>query len=191
MPKNNIQRAIKKGTGELEGFDYVEVTYEGYGPGGVAVLVDTITDNKQRTVADVRHIFSKRGGNLGEPGSVAWIFRKTGLIVVEKNDVDEDALMSAAIEAGADDIEEQKSEWEIYCGQENLEVIKAALESQGIKWLSAEVTMMPSTTIKIEDEKLAGQILTLMEALEDYDDVQNVYANFDIPDEILEKTAQR
>ncbi len=189
MPKNNIERAIKKGTGELEGVSYEEVTYEGYGPGGVAVLVETITDNRQRTVAEVRHIFAKRGGNLGEPGSVAWIFEKKGLIVVEKDKVDEDTLMAAALEAEAEDISDAGSEWEIETSPEELTRVKKALEDKGIEILSAKVTMVPSNIVKVEDEKKAQQLIALMNALEENDDVQNVYANFDIPDELLEKVA--
>ncbi len=189
MPKDNIERAIKKGTGELEGANYEEVTYEGYGPGGVAILVETISDNRQRTVADVRHLFAKRGGNLGEPGSVAWIFEKKGLILVEKDKADEETLMTIALEADAEDIQEQESEWEIYTAPESFEDVKSALEANNIPVLSAEVTMLPGNTVSIEDEKQAGQLLILMEALEENSDVQNVYANFDIPDEILEKVS--
>lgn len=187
MPKDNIERAIKKGTGELEGVNYEEVTYEGYGPGGVAILIETITDNRQRTVADIRHLFSKKGGNLGEPGSVAWIFEKKGLILIEKDKTDEDTIMTAALEANADDIQEQESEWEVYTAPEVLGEIKSVMESRNIPLLSAEVTMLPGNTIKIDDEKTANQLLVLMEALEDMDDVQNVFANFDIPDELLER----
>ncbi len=189
MPKNNIERAVKKGTGELAGVSYEEVTYEGYGPGGVAVLVETITDNRQRTVADVRHIFAKRGGSLGEPGSVAWIFEKKGLIVVEKDKVDEDTLMAAALEAEAEDIQDAGNDWEIETSSEELSRVKKALEDSGIEILSAKVTMVPSNIVKVEDEKKAQQLIALMNSLEENDDVQNVYANFDIPDEILEKVA--
>jgi YebC/PmpR family DNA-binding regulatory protein len=187
MPKDNIERAIKKGTGELEGANYEEVTYEGYGPGGVAILVETISDNRQRTVADVRHLFAKRGGNLGEPGSVAWIFEKKGLILVEKDKADEETLMTIALEANAEDIQEQESEWEIYTAPESFEDVKSALEANSIPVLTAEITRLPSNTVNIEDEKQVSQLLILMEALEENSDVQNVYANFDIPDEILEK----
>ncbi len=189
MPKNNIERAVKKGTGELEGVSYEEVTYEGYGPGGVAVLVETITDNRQRTVADVRHIFAKRGGNMGEPGSVAWIFEKKGLIIIDKAKVDEDTLMDVALDAGAEDIEDNGSEWEIETRPENLDAVKEAINSAGIEILSAEVSMVPSNTVAITEEKQAEQLMKLMNALEENDDVQNVYANFDIPDEVLEKVA--
>ncbi len=190
MPKDNIERAIKKGTGELEGVNYEEVTYEGYGPGGVAILVETISDNRQRTVADIRHLFSRMGGSLGEPGSVAWLFEKKGLLLVEKDKVDEEELMTIALEANADDIQEQESEWEIYTAPEDFEDVKSALESNGIPVLSGEVTMLPGNTVGIEDEKQAGQLLKLMEALEENSDVQDVYANFDIPDEILGKVSQ-
>mgnify|MGYP005629570991 CR=1 FL=1 len=190
MPKDNIERAIKKGTGELEGVNYEEVTYEGYGPGGVAILVETISDNRQRTVADIRHLFSRMGGSLGEPGSVAWLFEKKGLLLVEKDKVDEEELMTIALEANADDIQEQESEWEIYTAPEDFEDVKSALESNGIPVLSGEVTMLPGNTVSIEDEKQAGQLLKLMEALEENSDVQDVYANFDIPDEILGKVSQ-
>lgn len=187
MPKDNIERAIKKGAGELEGVNYEEVTYEGYGPGGVAILVETISDNRQRTVADVRHLFAKRGGSLGEPGSVAWIFEKKGLIVIEKDKVDEEILMTIALEANAEDIQEQKIEWEVYTAPESFEDVKSALESNNIPLLTAEITMLPGNTVSITDEKQASQLLILMEDLEENSDVQNVYANFDIPDEILEK----
>ncbi|PXF54778.1 MAG: YebC/PmpR family DNA-binding transcriptional regulator [Deltaproteobacteria bacterium] len=190
MPKDNIERAIKKGTGELEGVNYEEVTYEGYGPGGVAILVETISDNRQRTVADIRHLFSRMGGSLGEPGSVAWLFEKKGLLLVEKDKVDEEELMTIALEANADDIQEQESEWEIYTAPEDFEDVKSALESNGIPVLSGEVTMLPGNTVSIEDEKQAGQLLKLMEVLEENSDVQDVYANFDIPDEILGKVSQ-
>lgn len=189
MPKDNIERAIKKGTGELEGANYEEVTYEGYGPGGVAILVETISDNRQRTVADVRHLFAKRGGNLGEPGSVAWIFEKKGLILVEKDKADEETLMTIALEANAEDIQEQESEWEIYTAPEFFEDVKSALEANSIPLLSAEITMLPGNTVSIEDEKQAGQLLILMDGFEENSDIQNVYANFDIPDEILEKVS--
>ncbi|MFO8241290.1 MAG: YebC/PmpR family DNA-binding transcriptional regulator [Dissulfuribacterales bacterium] len=187
MPKDNIERAIKKGIGELDGANYEEVTYEGYGPGGVAILVETISDNRQRTVADVRHIFTKRGGSLGEPGSVAWIFEKKGLILVKKDKADEESLMTIALEANAEDIEEQEYGWELSTAPEFFEDLKSALEASSIPLATAEITMLPGNMITIEDEKQAGQLLILMEDLEENSDVQNVYANFDIPDEILEK----
>jgi YebC/PmpR family DNA-binding regulatory protein len=187
MPKDNIERAIKKGTGELEGSNYEEITYEGYGPGGIAVLVEAMTDNRQRTVAEVRHIFSKRGGSLGEPNSVAWMFSKKGLITIEKSKVDEDTLMELVLNAGADDMQDANTEWEVHTSVEAFEAVREAIEKKGIPMLSAQVSMVPSTTIRIEDEDMANQVIKLMDALEDNDDVQHVYANFDIPDVILEK----
>ncbi len=189
MPKDKIERAIKKGTGELEGANYEEISYEGYGPGGVAILIESMTDNRQRTVADVRHLFAKRGGNLGEPGSVAWMFEKKGLILVEKDKADEDTLMTIALEAGAEDLKEEDSVWEIHTSPEAFEEVRSAIESGNIPIQSAKITMVPNTTVKVEDEKQASQLLKLMESLEDHDDVQNVYANFDIPDELLEKVS--
>ncbi|MEZ0328262.1 MAG: YebC/PmpR family DNA-binding transcriptional regulator [Dissulfuribacterales bacterium] len=187
MPKDNIERAIKKGSGGLEGSNYEEITYEGYGPGGIAVLVESMTDNRQRTVADVRHIFSKRGGSLGEPNSVAWMFSKKGLIIIEKSRVDEETLMELVLNAGADDMQDAGTEWEVHTSVEAFETVREAIEKKGIPMLSAKVTMVPSTTVTIEDEDVAAQVVKLMDALEDNDDVQNVYANFDIPDAIMEK----
>jgi YebC/PmpR family DNA-binding regulatory protein len=186
MPKDNIERAIKKGTGELEGQSYEEVIYEGYGVGGVAVLVESMTDNKNRTVPDLRHIFSKNGGNLGENGCVAWLFDKKGLITVDKKAVGEEKLMDIALEAGAEDVREQEKEFEVVTPASDFEAVKKALDDQKVPYLAAEITMLPKTTVQIEDEKQAQQVLRLMEALEDYDDVQHAYANFDIPDAILE-----
>jgi YebC/PmpR family DNA-binding regulatory protein len=186
MPKDNIERAIKKGTGELEGQSYEEVIYEGYGVGGVAVLVESMTDNKNRTVPDLRHIFSKNGGNLGENGCVAWLFDKKGLITVDKKAVGEEKLMDIALEAGAEDVREQEKEFEVVTPASDFEAVKKALDDQKVPYLAAEITMLPKTTVQIEDEKQAQQVLRLMEALEDHDDVQHVYANFDIPDAILE-----
>ncbi len=187
MPKDNIERAIKKGTGELEGVSYEEVTYEGYGPGGVAVLVEAMTDNRQRTVADVRHIFAKRGGNLGEPGSVAWMFEKKGVIVVEKEEIDEDKLMDIALEAGAEDLVDQGDTWEVHTDPQVYEAVKKAIEEAGISISQAKLDMVPQNLVEVTDPQVAEKILKLMDALEDNDDVQNVYANFDIPDEVLEK----
>lgn len=187
MPKDNIERAIKKGTGELEGVAYEEVTYEGYGPGGVAVLVEAMTDNRQRTVADVRHIFAKRGGNLGEPGSVAWMFEKKGVIIVEKEEIDEDKLMDIALEAGAEDLVDQGDTWEVHTDPQVYEAVKKAIEEAGISISQAKLDMVPQNLVEVTDPQVAEKILKLMDALEDNDDVQNVYANFDIPDEVLEK----
>lgn len=186
MPKDNIERAIKKGTGELEGQSYEEVIYEGYGVGGVAVLVESMTDNKNRTVPDLRHIFSKNGGNLGENGCVAWLFDKKGLITVDKKAVTEEKLMDTVLEAGAEDVREQEKEYEIVTSASDFEAVKKALDDQKVPYLAAEITMIPKTMVRIEDEKQAQQVLRLMEGLEDHDDVQHAYANFDIPDAILE-----
>lgn len=186
MPKDNIERAIKKGTGELEGQSYEEVIYEGYGVGGVAVLVESMTDNKNRTVPDLRHIFSKNGGNLGENGCVAWLFDKKGLITVDKKAVTEEKLMDIALEAGAEDVREQEKEYEVVTSVVDFEAVKKAMDDQKVPYLAAEITMIPKTTVQIEDEKQAQQVLRLMDGLEDYDDVQHAYANFDIPDAILE-----
>ncbi len=184
MPKENIERAIKKGTGELEGVSYEEIVYEGYGPGGVAVLVEAMTDNKKRTVAEIRHIFSKHGGNLGESGCVAWIFEKRGLIVVKQDEVDEDKLLDIVLEAGALDMKAEEDEFEIVTTPEDFEKVRESLEKNGIKYTLAEITMVPQNTIKLEGKK-AEQMLAMMEALEDNDDVQHVYANFDISEEIM------
>ncbi len=187
MPADNIERAIKKGTGELPGVTYESVVYEGYGPGGVAILIHAYTDNKNRTVAEIRHIFSKRGGNMAGAGSVAWQFSKKGIIVVDKDKVDEDRLLEVVLEAGAEDVKTEGSTYEIYCEPSQLETVRQALEEAGIEYQSADITMLPSTTVRIEDENVARQILNLMEALEEHDDVENVYSNFDIPEEILDK----
>jgi YebC/PmpR family DNA-binding regulatory protein len=185
MPKENIERAIKKGTGDLEGSNYEEVTYEGYGPGGVAVLLEVLTDNKNRAVADVRHLFERSGGNLGEAGCVAWIFSQKGLIIFQKDQTDEDMLFERALEAGADDIKEDEKEIEVITEPSSFEQVKTAIENAGLRYTLAEITMIPKTTVKI-DGKHAQQMLTLMENLEDNEDVSHVYANFDISDEVME-----
>jgi YebC/PmpR family DNA-binding regulatory protein len=186
MPKDNIERAIKKGTGELAGVTYEEFPYEGYGPGGAAVLVEVLTDNKNRTTAEVRHIFSRGGGNLGEAGSVAWMFHKKGYIVIDKKAVDEDKLMEVTLDAGAEDIETSDKEYEVTTEPQKLDAVKKALEKAGIKYQLAELTMYPQSTVAI-DGKHAEQMLRLMEQLEEHDDVQKVYANFDIPDSVMEQ----
>ena len=186
MPKDNIERAIKKGTGELEGAVYEEISYEGYGPSGVAVLVDCMTDNKNRTVADIRHAFSKSGGNLGESGCVSWMFNKKGTIVVDKETIDEEELMDKALEAGAEDVVEEDTVFQVVTTPDDFDAVREALEADGVKFIEAAVSMIPQNTVDIGDEKPARQILKLLENLEDHDDVQNVYANFDIPDEIME-----
>jgi YebC/PmpR family DNA-binding regulatory protein len=186
MPKDNIERAIKKGTGEGGAFTYEEVTYEGYGPGGVAVYVEVMTDNRNRTVAEIRHIFSKHGGNLAENGAVSWIFAKKGSILVDRKMVDEDKLMEIALDAGAEDIREEENEFEVITSPGAFEAVRKALENGEIKYLEAKVDMVPQTTVKLDGDK-AVSMLKLMEKMEDNDDVQHVYANFDIPDAIMEK----
>jgi YebC/PmpR family DNA-binding regulatory protein len=184
MPKDNIERAIKKGTGELEGVSYEEIIYEGYGPGGAAVLVESLTDNKNRTVADIRSIFGKNGGNLGENGCVAWMFDKKGYIVVESSAVDEDTLMETALEAGAEDIREDDSNYEVITEPGDFEAIKEAIDTASISYIDAEVTMLPQNTTNLAGKE-AEQMVRLMEMLEDCDDVQKVYTNADIPEEII------
>jgi len=186
MPKDNIDRAIKKGSGDMDGVSYEEVMYEGYGPGGAAVLVESLTDNKNRTVADIRYIFSKAGGSLGENGCVAWMFKQMGVIVVEKKDADEDDLMDVALDAGAEDITEEDSNFEVKTPAAEFEKVKEAFDNKGIRYIMAEISMVPDNNVKL-DEKEAEQILRLMDALEDNDDVQKAYSNFDIPDEVMER----
>ena len=185
MPKENIERGIKKGTGELEGVSYEEVNYEGYGPGGVALLVDCLTDNKNRTVADLKHIFDRHGGSLGEPGCVAWMFEKKGLIVSERGKVDEEKLLELALEAGAEDIKEEGTEFEVITAPSDFEAVKKAFDNSALAYHIAEIDMIPQNTIKLEGKK-AERMLKMMEALEDNDDVNQVYANFDIPDDVME-----
>ena len=185
MPKDNIERAIKKGTGELEGVSYDESIYEGYGPGGAAVLVDSLTDNKNRAVSEIRHIFTKNGGSLGESGCVAWMFSKKGYIVVEQSAVSEDTLMETALEAGAEDVREDNGNYEVIAAPEDFEEVKAAIEKAGIPAVDAEVTMLPQSTTSLADKE-AEQMVRLMEMLEDCDDVQKVYTNADIPEEYFE-----
>ena len=179
MPNDTIDRAIRRGTGEEEGVHYEEVTYEGYGPGGVAMLIETMTDNRNRTVAEIRHTFSKNGGNLGESGSVGWLFEKKGYIVVDKAARPEEELFDIAIEGGADDLRDDEDNFEIITSPENFESVQSAIKSAGIEPQVAEVSMVPQNYIKLEGSS-AQQMLRLMEAMEDHDDVQKVYANFDI-----------
>ena len=186
MPKDNIERAIKKGTGDLEGVNYEESIYEGYGPGGAAVLVESLTDNKNRAVADIRHIFSKNGGNLGENGCVAWMFDKKGYILIESKVVEEDALMEAALEAGAEDVREDNGNFEVITATEDFEAVKEAIEAASIPTIAAEVTMLPQTNSNLSGKE-AEQMLRLMEMLDDCDDVQKVYTNADIPEDILNR----
>lgn len=188
MPHDNIKKAIMKGTGELPGVSYEEYIYEGYGPGGVAVMVEVLTDNKNRTVPEIRHIMSKNSGSLGEAGCVSWIFEKKGYILVSKAKASEDTVMSAALDAGAEDMKNDAAEdnYEVITAPEDFDAVKDAIDKAGIPIESAEVTMLPKNYVVL-DEKSAEQMVRLMDALDDNDDVQNVYANFDIPDEVAEK----
>ncbi len=184
MPASNIDRAIKKGTGELEGVSYEEATYEGYGPGGVAIMAEVITDNRNRTAGEIRKIFSKSNGNLGEQNCVGWMFDSKGLIVISKDAVSEDKLMEVALEAGAEDIEDEEGSFHVATDPGGFQVVQEALEQAGIPLLSAKLDKIPQNTVRVEG-KDASQVLRLAEALEEHDDVQNVYANFDIdPDSI-------
>ncbi len=184
MPQDNIQRAIQKGTGELPGVSYEEYVYEGYGPGGVAVLLEVLTDNKNRTTPEIRKIFAKHGGNLGESGCVAWMFEKKGLIQVEAAKTDEERLFSAALEAGAEDVRRSDSLFEVITAPKEFDRVKERLAEEKIEMAGGEVTMLPQTTVKLEG-KQAQQMMHLMEELEDHDDMQDVHANFDIPEEIM------
>lgn len=184
MPADNIERAIKKGTGELPGVSYEQVSYEGYGPGGIAFFVEGLTDNKNRMISEVRNIFSKAGGNLAGSGSVNWLFEKKGFFVINKSEVSEDKLMSVILDAGAEDLSSEDDAYEVKSQPHDYEKVKKALEDNKIKTESAEITMIPKTTVKVTGDQ-AKQALRLVELLEDNDDVQNVYANFDIPDDIL------
>jgi YebC/PmpR family DNA-binding regulatory protein len=189
MPAKNIENAIKKGTGELPGVVYEEVVYEGYGPNGVALYMNAMTDNKNRTVAEIRHLLSKNGGNLGESGCVAWMFEKKGYIKVEKAKYDEEELFLISAEAGADDMKTEDEEYyEIFSEVDQLESVRGALEEKGVAASVAEMTMIPQNTVKLED-KSAEQMLKLMDALDDHDDIQEVFANFDIDDEVFAKVA--
>jgi len=188
MPKDNIERAIKKGTGELEGVNYEEFTYEGYGPAGVAVYVEIMTDNRNRTAADVRHIFSKNNGNLGENGCVAWMFEKKGTFVYDKSEVDEEKLMEYVLDAGAEDISEEESTWVVMTDHKDFYSVKEAIDKIDAlpSYTMAEITMIPQNTVKVTGKE-AEQVIRLMDALEECEDVQNAYANFDIPENELEK----
>ncbi len=184
MPQDNVKRAIQKGTGELPGATYEEGSFEGYGPGGVAVYVEILTDNKNRTTAEVRHLFSRYNGNLGESGCVAWLFSKKGYITVDASQSDVDTVMMAAIDAGAEDVNEEDGTIEIFTQPNNLDTVRAALDEAGIPVDICEVSMIPSNTVKLEG-KDATNMLKLMDGLEEHDDVQTVAANFDISEEIL------
>ncbi len=184
MPKDNIDRAIKKGTGELEGVNYEENNYEGYGPGGAAVLIESVTDNKNRAVADIRHIFAKCGGNMGENGCVSWMFDNKGYFCVDKKAADEDKLMEIVLDAGAEDVKEDDDEWEVITAPADFEKVKEALDRSSIQYTDAEITMLPKNTTNLQGKE-AEQMVRLMDLLDDCEDVQKVYTNADIPDEIV------
>jgi YebC/PmpR family DNA-binding regulatory protein len=185
MPKDNIERAIKKGTGELEGYNLEEVSYEGYGPGGVAVYMEATTDNRNRTVGEVRHLFTKYGGNLGEAGSVGWMFVKKGYVVVDRKDVEEEALLEIVLEAGGEDVKDDGSSWEIYTPPDAFDRVREALKARNVPIAHEELAMIPQSSVKLEG-KQAQQMLKLMEALEEHDDLTNVWANFDIEEREIE-----
>ena len=189
MPKDNIIRGIKKGTGELEGEVYDEILYEGYGPGGTAVLVECMTDNRNRTVAEIRHFFAKSNGNLGESGCVAYMFDKKGMIYVDKTTTSEEELMDLAIEAGADDVEEEDDQFQVVTAPEDFDDVREGLEKAGVTIAEASLTMVPQNTIEITEEKHAKALLKLLQSLEDNEDVQNVHANCDIDDKLMEQLA--
>ncbi|MFZ7126636.1 MAG: YebC/PmpR family DNA-binding transcriptional regulator [Desulfobacterales bacterium] len=185
MPKENIERAVKKGTGELEGVSYEEITYEGYGPGGAAVLVESLTDNKNRAVAEIRYCFTKCGGNLGGSGSVAWMFDMKGYFVVEKSAIDEDRLMETALEAGAEDVREDGDNYEVITAPEDFDTVQGAIDAAGIPCIAAEVTMLPQNTTSLTGKE-AEQMIRLMDMLDNCDDVQKVHTNADIPDDMVD-----
>ncbi|UCG79376.1 MAG: YebC/PmpR family DNA-binding transcriptional regulator [Nitrospirota bacterium] len=190
MPAENIKRAIQKGTGELPGANYEETVYEGYGPGGVAIMIDVLTDNKNRTVSEIRHLLSKNGGSLGEAGCVSWMFDKKGYVLINKNATDEETLMGIVLEAGAEDMKNDPEEdnYEIITAPESFNDVIEALKEAGISTEVGEVSMVPKNTVEL-DEDIATKTMRLMEVLEDHDDIQNVYANFNITDEIMEKVS--
>jgi YebC/PmpR family DNA-binding regulatory protein len=190
MPKDNIERAIARGAGTAtEGEVFETVTYEGYGPEGVAVFVEALTDNRNRTAADVRHVFAKHEGNLGTSGAVAWLFERKGVLIVPADGVDEETLMLVAADGGAEDIELDGSSFQVISAPDDLAGVRAALDEAGIAYDSSDLTMLPKTTVSVEDEGAAKKLVRLMDALEDNDDIQAVYANFDIPEGILERVA--
>lgn len=187
MPADNIKRAIQRGTGEIEGASYEEMTYEGYGPAGVAILVQCLTDNRNRTVAELRNIFSKNGGNLGESGCVSWMFDIKGLIQIPSDKADEESVMLATMDAGAEDIKVEDETIDVYCSPEDFGKVRDAVTNAGLEFTTAELTRIPQTTIQITEAKEATKILRLMDALEDNDDVQQAHANFDISDELMQE----
>ena len=188
MPKDTIAKAIQRGVGGGDDDNYEEVVYEGYGPGGTAILVEGLTDNRNRTVGEVRHVFTKAGGNMGDPGCVAYLFEKQGQIEFDGKGIDGDALMEAALEAGAEDVQDAEGAFTVVTTQSDFETVKEALESRGFQPIRAEIAMAPSTTVSLEDDD-AEKMLKLVDAFEDLDDVQAVHANFDIADEVLERLA--
>ena len=189
MPKDTIEKAIKRGTGEIAGASYEEILYEGYGPNGVAIMVETLTDNRNRTAPEIKRVFEKSGGSMGTTGCVSWMFNKKGLITVGTANVGEDDLMELALGAGAEDMENTGEVYEITCDPAAYEELKKALEEKEIPIEVAEISMVPQTMVAIEDEHTARKVISLMEAIEDHEDVQNAYANFDIPDEVMAKFA--
>jgi YebC/PmpR family DNA-binding regulatory protein len=187
VPLDTIDRAIKRGTGELEGVTYVSVTYEGYAPNGVAVIAECLTDNRNRAASEIKNIFTRHGGSLAEPGAVAWQFNRKGVMIVDKTaGVGEDDLMMAALEAGAEDVADQGDTWQVTTEPTDFNGVRASLEEAGIPMASAELTLVPTTAVPLETEADARKVLRVVDALEDHDDVQNVYANFDIPDDIIQ-----
>lgn len=186
MPSDNIEKAIMRGTGELPGITYEEFAYEGYGPAGIALMIEVVTDNKNRTTAEIRNLMTKKGGNLASAGAVSFLFQKKGFIAVEKKTIEEDKLMNIVLEAGAEDMKTEGDSYEITTQPLDFEAVKAALDKNKIATQTAEITMIPTTTIKIAEKNTANSILALMDSLEEHEDVQHVYANFDIPDELIE-----
>lgn len=187
MPMDNVNRAIQKASGAQDGVNYEEITYEGYGAGGVAIMCEMLTDNRNRVASDIRYIFSRNNGNLGETGCVSYMFERKGRMTVEGEEIDADELMMAALEAGAEDVIAEDDVVEIITATEDLEAVKNAVEEAGFATETAEITMIPANTIEITDEETAQKVLTLLSKLEDYDDIQNVYSNADIPEELIEK----
>jgi len=185
MPKDNIEKAIKRGTGQIEGASFEPVVYEGYGPAGVAIMVEALTDNRNRTTPEIKRLFERHGGSMGTTGCVAWMFNKKGLITVATDQADEEQLMEIALAAGADDMDNTGEVFEITCDPQAYEKLKATLQEKGIPMQVAELSMVPQTTVQVTDRATAAKVIALMEAFEDHDDVQNTYANFDIPDEIV------
>lgn len=189
MPTSNVEKAIKRGTGELPGVNYEEYTYEGYGPAGVALMVETLSDNKNRTTSEVRHTLAKHGGHMGEVGCVSWMFQQQGSIIIDKGKAGEDDVMTVALEAGAEDVKNEKEFFEVVTAPADFDKVKRAFDDKGLAYSSAELTRNPQTYVKV-DGKHAAQILRIVDALEDNDDVQKVYANFDVPDEVMDELSK-